>query len=425
LSLPFATQEETMRISIILALIIALSLNVYSQAENLTLNQLINSALERNPEIKSLQDSASAQKSRVPAEGTLPDPVLGFSLKNVGLDRFTVGEEMMSGVGFFISQAFPFPGKLRLKSEIALKGALQADERLKASRLSIIRQVKELYSRLFFYNRSLEFLRKKKEVLENAFKAAEVKYSVGKGIQSDLFKAQVEISAIEEMTISMEQMLRVTEANINSLLDFPPERPLGVPLEIEFYELKPGLNELLKEATKNSPLLKEAELMVEENETEVKMAKKEFFPNFMVQAGKDFKGPLKDMYEVMVSLEIPLYQKKKQANLLAKSLSELSGSKNQYLSMKNELNYMLQENFLMAKTSESLLKLYKERIIPQASMAVESSLANYKVDRVDFLALLSDINSLFSYELEYIKNLSNLWVATAKIEELTAMNFIK
>jgi outer membrane protein TolC len=414
-----------MRISLIPALIIILSLNVYSQGENLSLDQLVNFALERNPQIKSLQDVTDAQKSRVSAEGALPDPLLGFSLKNVGLDRFSVGEEMMSGVGFFISQAFPFPGKLRLKSEIALKGALQAEERLKASRLLIVRQVKELYSRLFFYNRSLELLRKKKEVLENAFKAAEVKYSVGKGIQSDLFKAQVEISAIEEMTISMEQMLRVTEANINSLLDFPPERPLGVPLEIEFYELKAGLTELIEEAKKNSPLLKEAELMVEENETEVKMAKKEFFPNFMVQAGKDFKGPIKDMYEIMVGFEIPLYQKRKQAKLLAESLSELSSSKNQYLSMKNELNYMLQENFLMARTAGNLLKLYRERIIPQASLALESSLANYKVDKVDFLMLLSDINSLISYEMDYYKNLTNLWSSVAKIEELTTREILK
>jgi len=414
-----------MRISLILALIIILSLNAYSQGENLSLNQLINFALERNPQIKSLQDMTYAQKSRVSAEGALPDPVLGFSLKNMGLDRFSVGEEMMSGVGFFISQAFPFPGKLRLKSEIALKGALQAEERLKAYRLSLVRQVKELYSRLFFYHRSLELLRKKKEVLTNAFKAAEVKYSVGKGIQSDLFKAQVEISAIEEMTISMEQMLRVTEANINSLLDFPPETPLGSPAEIEFYELKAGLTELFEEAKKNSPLLKEAELMVEENETEVKMAKKEFFPNFMVQAGKDFKGPIKDMYEVMVGFEIPLYQKRKQAKLLAESLSELSSSKNQYLSMKNELNYMLQENFLMANTAGNLLKLYRERIIPQASLALESSLANYQVDKVDFLMLLSDINSLISYEMDYYKNLTSLWSSVAKIEELTTREILK
>jgi outer membrane protein TolC len=79
----------------------------------------------------------------------------------------------------------------------------------------------------------------------------------------------------------------------------------------------------------------------------------------------------------------------------------------------------------MAKASENLLKLYKERIIPQASMAVESSLANYKVDRVDFLTVLSDINSLFSYELEYVKNLSNLWASAAKIEELTSLEIIK
>jgi hypothetical protein len=58
----------------------------------------------------------------------------------------------------------------------------------------------------------------------------------------------------------------------------------------------------------------------------------------------------------------------------------LSSSKNQYLALKDELNYMLHENFLMVNTAGNLLRLYKERIIPQASLALESSLANYKVD---------------------------------------------
>ena len=43
--------------------------------------------------------------------------------------------------------------------------------------------------------------------------------------------------------------------------------------------------------------------MILEGETEVKMARKEFLPNFMVQVGKGFKGPLPDMYEIMVGVE--------------------------------------------------------------------------------------------------------------------------
>ncbi len=397
----------------------------FADEEALRVESLIKLALERNPGLRALREKVGAQRFIITPEKTLPDPVIGFNVKNMGIDRFSLGEEMMSGIGFSFSQIIPFPGKLKLKGEIAEKRALRAEQTLKAETLSLIREIKELYSRFFYYHRAVEILVKKKGILEKALKLAEVKYAVGKGIQSDVFKAQVEISRIEEMIIPMKQMIETLKANLNSLLDFPPEKNMGIPEEIQFYEFKIELDQLYEKAMKKSPILREAELMIDENFNEVELAKKEFYPNFMVQAGKDFKGPLKDMYEIMVGVEVPLYYKKRQANLLRGSLSKLSSSKNSYISMKNEIYFMLNENFLMAKTSENLIKLYKDRIIPQATLAFESSLANYQVDKVDFLTLLSDINNLFSYEMDYFKELSNLWISTAKIEELTSLEIIK
>jgi hypothetical protein len=86
---------------------------------------------------------------------------------------------------------------------------------------------------------------------------------------------------------------------------------------------------------------------------------------------------------------------------------------------------MLAESYAMAKTSEGVVKLFTEKIIPQASLALESSLANYQADRADFLMLLSDINSLIAYEMDYYKNLTDFWSSAARIEELTAREIIK
>jgi len=414
-----------MRKTCVALFVAMITLNVFSQEGSLKLEYLTSSALERNPKIKSLGNLVEAQKFRIAPEGALPDPVLGFSFKNIGLDRFSVGKEEMSGIGFSVSQMIPFPGKLRLKADIASKQALQAEENLRASRLSLVREIKELYSRLFYYHQARELLLRKKEILKNALKIAEQKYSVGKGVQSDIFKAQVEISGIDEMILTMEQMAQISRANLNSLCDFPPENPLAAPEEIPYYELKLSMDELSQTASEKSPLLKGAELMVEESSAEVKMAKKEFYPNFMIQAGKDFRGAFKDMYEVMIGVEIPLYHKKKQANLLQESRSRLGSSRNEYASMKNEVHFMLAENFTMAKTSENLIKLYREKILPQARFALESSLASYQVDKVDFLMLLSDINSLISYEMEYFRNLSVLWASVAKLEEIASLELIK
>jgi outer membrane protein TolC len=304
----------------LIMLFLIFSASAYAQETELDLDTLVKSALERNPNIKSLEDAVRASKFRIRPAGALPDPVIGFGVKNMGLTRWTVGEEIMSEVGVNVSQMIPFPGKLSLRTKIASTQAQRSEEDLKSARLELVRQIKELYARLFYYQRSIELLHQKKGVLEKALKLAELKYSVGTGAQPDIFRAKVEISGIDEMLLNMGQMTRTTTANISSLLAEPPDSPLGRPKEIPYQELTTDLGSLQSAAQDKSPLLKTAQLMIEEGETEVRMARKEYYPNFMVQVGKGFKGALPDMYEVMVGGD-PLYAKRKQANLLEESVS--------------------------------------------------------------------------------------------------------
>ena len=38
--------------------------------------------------------------------------------------------------------------------------------------------------------------------------------------------------------------------------------------------------------------------------------------------------------------------------------------------------------------------------------------------------LISDITNLFTYQTEYVRNLSSLWSSAARLEELTALELI-
>ena len=407
----------------VVIMIAALAAPVLGQEMDLDLNDLVSRALERNPGIKALDDAARASKFSIKPAGALPDPVIGFGLKNMGLS-WSVGKEVMSEVDLSFSQTIPFPGKLRLKADIASTQSLQSAESLRAAKLTLVREVKDLYAKLYYYQRSVDLLRQKKDVLEQALKLAELKYSVGTGAQPDIFRAQVELSGIEEMLLNMGQMISTTKANINALLDMPADSPLGQAREIPFYALKANLDTLRQKAEEKSPRLEEARLMIKEGETEVKMSRKEFLPNFMVQVGKGFKGPLPDMYEFMVGVEIPLYAGRKQSPLLEQAVSRLSSSRNGYASMRNDVGFMVTESYTMARTAGDLAGLYKDRILPQARFAYQSSLANYQTGKVDFLMLISDITNLFTYQTEYVRNLSSLWSSAARLEELTALELI-
>lgn len=394
------------------------------QEKKVSLSELLRLAQERNPGLLALQEQIKAYQFRVIPQSALPDPVLSFNLKNMGATEFTVGKEMMSGVGFSVSQMIPFPGKLRLQGKMAALRAQRAEKIKEAYLLGLNRQIKELYAQLFYYQKALGVLAKKKLFLEKALEVATIQYSVGGGAQNDVFKARIEIAELEQMILPMEKMLRAIEGQINSLLAWPLETSLGQAEEIVFSQLNLSLEELLTAAQRNSPKLREAQLMVEEQTKEVELSRREFLPDFMIQVGKDFKGPFKDIYEVMVGIEVPLFFKRKQANLLEAAVADLNQARYSFTSMEKEIQAMINENYLLAKRAEELIRIVRDTLLPQASLTLESSLANYKVGKVDFMALLTDIDHLYSYEMESYRELSELWRAAARLEELTGLNLL-
>jgi cobalt-zinc-cadmium efflux system outer membrane protein len=395
-----------------------------AQEDAVRLDDLLKQALERNPKIKSVGLEAKALSFRIPQEKSLPDPMVGFSLKNMGFPKFSIGQEVMSGVGLSFSQAIPFPGKLRLKGEIAEKVFERTKEVRNSVVLGVLKDVKIAYFELYALHKSIAILQEQKALLEKALELTETKYAVGSGVQSDVLKAKVEISRMDEMITPMAEMIKSLNARINLLLDFPGERPLGMPQDQGVESLPISLEEIKTAAAENSPMVKEASLMVEEGGKMVDLSRKELSPNFVLGAGWEFKGQLPSMYEVMIGFEIPLYRRTKQAKMLEESVTLLESSKSSLISMKNDVTFMVTEDYLKARSAESLIKLYKEKIIPQASLTVESSLASYQVNKTDFLALLADINTYFSYQMAYYRELAELWSSIARLEEYSAKEIV-
>jgi outer membrane protein TolC len=414
-----------MKKSAFLGVLFLLTAGLRAQEKPLRLDDLLNLALERNPKIKSVGLEAAAASFRIPQFKTLPDPMFGLTLKNMGFPGFTIGQEVMSGIGLSFSQAIPFPGKLRLKGEIAEKAFARKEEVRNATVLSVFKEVKTLYFELYSLQKSLIILGEQKALLRKAAELTETKYAVGNGVQSDVLKARVEISRMDEMIIPMTEMIKSLSARLNLLLDSPPDTPLGMPQDQNVDHLPVSLEDLKATAQENSPLLKEASLMVEEGGKMVDLANKELSPNFVIGGGWEYKGRLPSMYEIMIGVEVPLYKKTKQSKMLEESLALHQSSKSGLASAKNDVASMVTEEYLKAKSAETLIQLYKEKIIPQASLTVESSLANYQVNKTDFLALLADINTHFSYQLAYYKELAGLWSSIAALEEYSAKDIVK
>jgi outer membrane protein TolC len=89
------------------------------------------------------------------------------------------------------------------------------------------------------------------------------------------------------------------------------------------------------------------------------------------------------------------------------------------------LRYQVQQDFLEVQATEQLLKLYSQGISPQSSLTLESSIASYETGGVDFLNVLSNLQSVIDAELDYHLQVSNHEKALTRLEEVTGLNLIQ
>ena len=104
-----------------------------------------------------------------------------------------------------------------------------------------------------------------------------------KGSQTDILKAQVERSKLLDMQITLEQQRRTAQANLNTLLYRPAETPVGT---IPDFDIKPlvRLTEEIcgRSPTHNRPMIKSLTAQIGKGEAGLKLADKEFYPDFNV-----------------------------------------------------------------------------------------------------------------------------------------------
>lgn len=394
------------------------------QANVESLKGLIEEALARNPEITAMARNFDMMRARVPQAKALPDPMLeaGYWGNIVPIPPFDIQKGDPSSARMIsISQEIPFPGKLALKGKMAGADAEAEWWNYEQTRLNVVAELKDAYFDYTYLTKAVEVVAKSKDLLEKFVKIAEARYAVGKGIQQDVLKAQVEVSKLAEQLTLFEQRKQVAEARINSLLYRTPEWPLGRPEEIKPQALAQTLAELNELALANYPTLKSQRRKIDREQLNVELAEKGKYPDFTVKLGYQNRPAMPDMYGVSVGVSIPVWFGQKQRPAIAEAAASRAAEQKRLENLTTLLFFKLKDRYLAATTAQRLVDLYGTTIIPQSSLALESAIAGYEVGKVDFLTLLDSLVTLRNYELSYYEQLGNVEKSVAALEPLVGV----
>ena len=387
-----------------------------------TVDDLVREALQKNPGVQSALHAVEAQRRRVPQAKALPDPMVGVGWAG-NITPFSVQQgDPSSYRSITASQQLLYPGKLKLRGEIATKEADAAHWDYEAARRRVTADVKAAYYDYWFYDKAIQITQKNRELLEKLSQISESRYRVGKGIQQDILRSQVEISLLMQRLTVFEQQRRTAQARLNTLLARDPDESLPPAANLQQAALTLSLADMYQLARENDTGLQREKQMVQRSQIAVNLAQKDYYPDLSVGYMYQQRPALPDMHGLTFSVNVPVFYKTKQREEVAQAAEEQIVAEHSRDNRQNELNFELKQQYLGAKASDELLRLFSQGIVPQSSLALESSMSSYQVGTADFLTVIGNFSMVLNYEIDYYRELANYQTSLARMESMVGVD---
>ncbi len=406
---------------LLVVLLLAIPGSTSAAAEDLNLGSLIAESLKNNQEIRAAEARIDAAEYRTRQTRALPDPMVMVGYQNEGTSRYTYGDSPDAQWIFSASQTFPFFGKRGLKGEMATADADGLRAAYEGVRLKTAARVKELYFDLFLAYRNIDLIREKTVLNIRMEGAAIARYASGNGAQQDVLMAQTEKYMLREKEEMLQQKIKSLEAMMNLTLGREAYATMGRPAPVDDAVYDAPVDGLIAAAYEGSPDIQAAKKRVDAAEARIRMAKREYYPDFTVAAQTNQRGgdlSSTSMYMLTTTFNIPLYYKWKQDPAVREATAMLQEAKYDLEGARLMAAAGIRDNYAMVAAADRLISLYGKALVPKASQDFEAALAGYMTGKNDVLTVVSRIRVFLDVEVLSWTQVVEKQKAIARIDAL-------
>ncbi len=381
---------------------------------------LIAEAESNNTQITSAEHGARAARQVAPQKTTLPDPKLTLQQFSVGSPRPFAGytNSDFAYIGIGASQELPYPGKLRLRGQVAEREADTQQAQVEVTKVSVDDAVKVDYLQLAYLQETLGILQNNQSILDQLIQDATIHYKVGQGMQEDVLQAQVDRTKIvREITMHHQQMGQI-QAAFKGVLHRDQASPDIVTERLSESKIQLSSAQLLELVRQHNPQVQVDAGSIRKQDAQLASAKREGKPDFgLSYMYQNTDRKYRDYY--MLTFDVRFPRKKRVDAEIAEAAEMLAQSKE---SLDAGLQRQLadtQQQLVLANSDEDLLKEYREGLIPQSDAAYRATLSAYAANREQFTHVLLYFTNLLNLKLEVAKTLADHETALAHLESLT------
>jgi outer membrane protein TolC len=351
----------------------------------LTVESVVEEVLARNPSLAQMAAAAQAAAARYPQVTSLEDPMFAAT---IGPGTFVPDDP---GIHFAyrleLAQKYPWPGKRALRGQNALAEAQAAGNDVDDMRLQLIENAKAAFYDYYLVERGLDVNAEGLRLLEE-FRRITRSYfehptKERKTPLQEVYQVDVELGRQRERRLALERKRQVAVARINTLMHLPPDAPLpSAPKDLQAGDRLPDGHALRALALARRPDLQALANRVRAEEASLRLACKEFYPDveaFVMydrfMGNNESSDDLATMVGVRVNLPV---RRDRRYAAVAEARARLAQRRAELDRQTDQANFQVEEAYAQVRESEQAMRLYQEKILPDARQNVAAARPAYE-----------------------------------------------
>ena len=396
-------------------------------AQPIALELLIALGYEWSPGLKSAREKIRAILEQYPQAVYLENVLRQYNAFTKQLDT-KVGpmrhKEMMT-------MKFPFPDTLALKGQIVTEDVLIAQKEFEIALRDLVTEIKLAYYDYLFVVEATHINEENQKLLQQMIAIAQTKFRVGQGKYSNVIMAQVELSKLANVIITLEQQRETIIARLNTLLNASADLPLGIPIPIEEERVISTLAELYELAVQKRQEIQKQKLAISKMGLVVEMAKQMTYPDPTLGAS---------YFENRSMADLKHTQKMPMTFMTQRTLNPTNaawfGHRNSYIhemgvkieamehrieELESSLRFVVKKHHFGMETANRSVRLYRQTLLPQAHQALDAANTAYQAAQIDFLSFLDAQRTLLNLRIEEQRALRDYHQHLTQLEQAIGM----
>ena len=413
---------RAMKATVAVALLLVAWLRVEAAASEpgLTVDQLVEIALEANPQIKAARHRWESAKHQIIQNYTPADPQVSFTnsdswrgfLAGSGLHNVTV------------TQALQFPGKGLLQGRTAERTAEIARLTYMAAVRDLTAQAKTAYYQIQLDLALNDLINANVANLERVLKVTQISYTASLATQGDYINAKFALEADRELARQQVVTIANDKTALNILLDRRPDEPLQVDRNFDLASFEATLDEVIERAVSSRQEILQAALTQQNQDTAITLAQLEYAPDYMLGFGFDhwliasFAPALNhtEDWNFQIGFNLPIFYWAKNEDI-KRAHQDLDAAREDLESIRIQTAGQVTTLYRQILRSRETALLYRNTLIPLAHQAFEVMLVTYQGGKTDFTTLISTFRQQSDARSTYLQAVNQLLAQKVALEQ--------